>query len=166
MQYRRDVYFPNFSWICKKPVRFLAFGCGSGLIRPASGTWGTLFAWLLWHFFLKNFNDIAVVSFLVSGFIYGCFACNYMEIELNTHDHVGIVWDEIIAFILILWVFDSSFLIQGISFVFFRFFDIIKPPPIGYIDRVFKNGFGVMLDDILAAIYTIMLVLLITNYIK
>ncbi|AFZ82781.1 phosphatidylglycerophosphatase A family protein [Candidatus Kinetoplastidibacterium crithidiae] len=163
MQDRYNASFPSFSWICKNHSRFFAFGFGSGLIRPGSGTWGTLMAWLLWFSFLRYFDNLTMGCLLVIGFFYGCWVCQSMEIELNTNDHVGIVFDEIVSFVFILWVLKGSFLIELLSFIIFRFFDIIKPPPIKYVDRVFKSGFGVMLDDLMAAIYTIAVVLLINK---
>lgn len=162
MKNRYSVGFPNFSWICKKPERLVSFGFGSGLIRPGSGTWGTVFAWLLWYiipwYLMSNFVALLIV---LSGFIYGCIACKKVDNELGAHDHVGIVWDEIISFIIVLLIVPSSFYVQFMSFIVFRFFDTVKPYPINKIDKEISSGIGIMLDDLIAAFYTILIVTLI-----
>ncbi|AFZ83589.1 phosphatidylglycerophosphatase A [Candidatus Kinetoplastibacterium blastocrithidii TCC012E] len=162
MKNRYSVGFPNFSWICKKHERLVSFGFGSGLIRPGSGTWGTVLAWLLWHIIPWYLISNPVIFFIVSlGFVYGCIACKKVDDELGAHDHVGIVWDEIISFIIVLLFIPNVFYIQFVSFIIFRFFDTIKPYPINKIDKEVSSGIGIMLDDLIAAFYTIILVSLI-----
>jgi phosphatidylglycerophosphatase A len=146
----------NFSWVYRKPDRLLAMGFGSGLLRPAPGTWGTLLAWVLWLAAISRLNDAGVALVLVASFAYGCWACQRVGRELNRPDDGRMVWDEIVAFWLVLWLTPSDFFAQTAAFLLFRFFDIVKPPPIAWFDRRLKNGFGVMWDDIVAALYALL----------
>jgi phosphatidylglycerophosphatase A len=68
------------------------------------------------------------------------------------------VWDEIVAFWLVLWLTPDNLIAQAVAFAVFRFFDILKPPPIHFFDSHFKNGFGVMWDDIVAAVYSLLVI--------
>lgn len=160
MRERAKVSFPPWRWVRSDPHRLLAFGFGSGLIRPGSGTWGTLVAWLLWDMFSQGAPDIALAVFVALAFLYGVWACGRVSRELSVDDHVGIVWDEIVAFWLILWLVPETLLAQTVAFVLFRVFDTVKPPPIRYFDARMKGGLGVMWDDILAAAYTLLLMAL------
>ncbi|MFC3337748.1 phosphatidylglycerophosphatase A family protein [Paracandidimonas soli] len=146
---------PTLAWMWRSPWRILAFGFGSGLIRPAPGTWGTLFGWLLWQP-LSLLPDVAVLCVLLAGFVLGCAACQATGKELGRPDDSGMVWDEITAFWLVLWLVPGGILAQALAFAVFRMFDIIKPPPIRFFDRRLKNGFGVMWDDIVAAGYSLL----------
>jgi phosphatidylglycerophosphatase A len=157
MRARARVPYPSLAWICREPSRLFAFGFGSGLIRPASGTWGTLLAWLIWRAAAPAASDIAVGLFLALAFAYGCWACHRVGKELNAPDHVGMVWDEIVAFWLVLWLTPSTWFAQLVAFALFRTFDILKPPPIKYFDARLKGGFGVMWDDLLAAAYALLI---------
>lgn len=160
----------SFSWILKSPHRFLAFGFGSGLLRPAPGTWGTLLALLLWFplsFLLPN--DWLMGGFLIICFLYGSYCSQKVCNELGVNDHGGIVWDEWIAFWLVLFVTTPA--ASGpfwylTYFVLFRIFDIIKPWPIKYFEKQFQNGFGVMFDDIVAALYVLFTVAVVIRLIE
>jgi phosphatidylglycerophosphatase A len=79
-------------------------------------------------------------------------------------DHVGLVWDEFVAFWLVLWLVPQSLPAQALAFVLFRFFDVVKPPPIRQVDARFKGGFGVMLDDLLAAGYTLLVMAIVVRF--
>jgi phosphatidylglycerophosphatase A len=156
MRARARAVYPSLAWICASPNRFIAFGLGSGLIRPASGTWGTVLAWLLWLPAAYWLGDLALGVLIAVAFVYGCWACHRVGQELGVPDHVGMVWDEIVAFWLVLWLVPGGWLSQACAFVLFRAFDIGKPPPIRYFDARMKNGIGVMWDDLLAAAYTLL----------
>ena len=82
---------------------------------------------------------------------------------LGVPDHGAMVWDEIVAFLLVLFFTPESLPWQAAAFVLFRLFDIFKPPPIRYYDRTFKSGFGVMLDDLVAAFYTLLVLAVATR---
>ncbi len=149
---------PTFSWVYQRPARIFAFGFGSGLIRPAPGTWGSLAGWLIWVVLLSNWRDalMPMAAFLTLAFVLGCWVCHRANRDLGVADHGGIVWDEMVALWLVLWLSPPSLTAQAWAFVLFRVFDIVKPPPIRYFDRRWKNGFGVMWDDILAAAYSLL----------
>lgn len=159
----RPLIVPTLGWVLGSADRIMAFGLGSGLLRPAPGTWGTAMGWLLWVLLLSHLPDTAVAIVLALAFGTGCWACQRCGQALGSPDHGGMVWDEIVAFWLVLWLIPPDFSMQLIAFVVFRAFDIIKPQPIAYFDRRFKNGFGVMLDDLLAAVYSLLVMALIVR---
>jgi len=146
---------PDLRWLLASPARLLAFGFGAGLLRPAPGTWGTLLAWMLW-FALGSLPDAWIAMVLLAGLALGAWACHVTGIALGRPDHSGMVWDEIVAFWLVLWLSPAALSAQGAAFLLFRSFDIIKPPPITFFDQRWKHGFGVMWDDLLAAVYTLL----------
>ncbi len=160
MRERRRAAYPTLAWVCRDPGRLIAFGLGSGLIRPASGTWGTLLAWIIWVAAAPAATDLMIGVFLALAFLYGCWACDRVGRELQQPDHVGMVWDEMVAFWLVLWLTPAGWLPQAVAFVLFRAFDIVKPPPIKFFDARLKGGFGVMWDDIVAAGYALLIMAL------
>ena len=147
---------PSWRLMMSHPAHQLAFGFGSGLIRPAPGTWGTLFAWLLFVVLDPWLSDTAWAVVIVVTFMLGAAAAGRTGKALGRPDHGAIVIDEIVAFWIVLWLLPGGVLTQAFAFAGFRFFDILKPPPIRAVDRRFKNGVGVMLDDLLAAFYTLL----------
>ncbi len=147
----------------KNPVHFLATGFGSGLLKPAPGTWGslagTLIAVIICSFFTKSFIILSFL-FLVT-FAIGIPICSLAGKAVNKCDDGRIVIDEIAAiFFVFAFIPDKSMFFYGIGFTVFRFFDILKPYPIKVFDKKLKNGFGVMFDDLLAGFYTIILLYL------
>ncbi|HJT50331.1 MAG TPA: phosphatidylglycerophosphatase A [Nitrosospira sp.] len=143
-------------FVRRHPAHFIAFSGGAGLIGTAPGTVGTLVAfplfWLLTYF-------LAPVNFLLlTGvmFVIGIWACGVTGKALGNHDHSGMVWDEITAFMLVLFLTPQTLTWQAFAFLLFRLFDIIKPWPIRHYEQEFRNGFGVMFDDILAAFFTLL----------
>lgn len=141
----------------KNPIHFLAVGFGVGLLRPAPGTWGTLlgllFAIFLWE--VTACTTFFVVLTLIS-FIVGCYICQKTSDDLGVHDDGRIVWDEIVAIFLIFCALPAyNWLHFTLTFIFFRLFDVWKPFPIRYFDHKIENGLGIMIDDILAALYTL-----------
>lgn len=152
---------PNARFMLSHPAHWIAQGFGSGLSPIMPGTSGTLFAWLSyivlssrWPDFFTPSNWLIVIA---AGFGIGIWACEKTGRDLGIADHGSMVWDEIIAFWLVLvFVMPVGFSTQVWAFLWFRFFDMVKPTPIGYFDRHFKGGFGVMWDDIVAAFYTLL----------
>ncbi len=143
---------PGF--ILESPVHFIALGFGTGLSPRAPGTVGTLVGFPL--FLLLNTLPLSIqIGVLVVLFFVGCQLCEITGKALGVADHGGIVWDEIVAFCGVLMTVPEQWPWWIGAFVAFRFFDIVKPMPIGWFDRRFKNGFGVMIDDVLAAAFAI-----------
>ncbi len=138
------------------PAHVLAQGFGSGLSWVSPGTFGTLFGWLTFLWLDSHINDAAWMVLLSIGFAVGCIACHFTGKHLGVADHGSIVWDEIIAIWLVLWILPRDSITQAWAFVVFRIFDIAKPQPIQYFDTRWKNGFGVMWDDLVAAFMTLL----------
>ena len=170
---------PQRTWIWSRPDRALAFGFGSGLSIRAPGTIGTLYAWAFYLLFEILFTAHTIAWIIAIGAIAGIWICGKVGEELGVPDHGGIVWDEFIAFWLILFmIMPADIWGQLGAFLLFRFFDAVKPGPIKTIDRYFKTwqptlerldqpkkipswvvrGFGVMIDDIAAAIATLLVI--------
>jgi len=137
------------------PAHFLAFGFGSGLSPYAPGTAGTLVAFPLYFLLAHLVSQTALIIILLLAFVAGVWFCDKTGKALGVSDHGGIVWDEIIAFMLVLLFVPQTLFWFGAAFGLFRLFDIWKPFPIRYFDNTIKNGFGVMFDDLLAAIYVL-----------
>lgn len=146
---------PPWRFLIAHPAHFLSLGFGSGLAPRAPGTFGTLAAWLLYPLVRLPFNEWGFLLFLAWGTILGAFAIEVTGRRLREIDHGSIVWDEIIAFWLILFFTPPQLAWQLGAFVLFRIFDIFKPPPIRQLDACMKNGLGVMVDDLLAAAYAL-----------
>ena len=151
---------PTWRFLLRHPAHFLAFGFGAGLAPVAPGTWGTLLAvplyWLITPWFTAAGEVQPSFLVLVGGlFALGIWACETTGRAIGARDHRGMVWDEIVAFLLVLFFVPGQPAWQALAFLVFRLFDILKPPPIRYYERTFKNGFGVMLDDLVAAFYTL-----------
>ena len=138
--------------------RLVALGFGSGLAPLMPGTVGTLWAWLAFVVLDRWLGDAHWALVIAVGAAYGVHACGRVAAELGTDDPRAIVWDEIIAFWLVLLLVPATFVSQLVAFLLFRAFDILKPPPIRQVDRAWKTPFGVMADDLLAAAYTVLVV--------
>jgi phosphatidylglycerophosphatase A len=125
------------------------------------GTVGTLFSWLCFHVLSTRwpqmFNSTGWALIIVFGFLLGIWACGKTGRDLGLSDHGSMVWDEIIAFwLVLLFIWPAPASTQFWAFLWFRVFDMSKPPPIAWFDRHVKGGLGVMWDDILAAFYTLL----------
>lgn len=143
--------------MARSPARLIAFGFGSGLIRPAPGTWGTLAGWGAFILLLEPLPLALRLLAVAVAFALGVWACDRTGRDLGVADHGGMVWDEVAAIWLVLALVPAGWVTQGAAFLLFRLFDITKPPPIRQFDARLKNGFGVMLDDLLAALYVLLL---------
>lgn len=144
----------------RHPAHFLAFGFGAGLVPVAPGTAGTLLAFPLFWGLAPRLAAGEFLALLAVMFVAGIWACGKTGRALGVADHGGMVWDEVVAFMLVLFFTPDSLYWQAGAFLLFRVFDILKPQPIRYYDRTFKNGFGVMLDDLVAAFYVLLLLAL------
>ncbi len=142
----------DFKRVIRHPVHWFAFGFGSGLSPWAPGTFGTLMA-VPFYLFLQSWPLIPYLVFLMVTFLLGIYFCGRSSALLGVHDHGGIVWDEMVGFWLTMLFAPSGWYWIAAGFVLFRIFDILKPWPIRWIDEKVQGGFGIMLDDILAAFY-------------
>lgn len=143
--------------MARSPARIIAFGFGSGLVRPAPGTWGTLAGWAAFVLLLEPLSLPLRLLAVAVAFALGIWACDQTGRDLGVADHGGMVWDEVAAIWLVLSLVPAGWMAQGAAFLLFRLFDIVKPPPIRQFDARLKNGFGVMLDDLLAALYVLLI---------
>jgi phosphatidylglycerophosphatase A len=145
---------PDRRLLLSHPAHFVALGFGSGLAAKAPGTFGTIVAIPL---FLVLMATPELVHLIVIAllFLAGIPICTSTGKALGVSDHGSIVWDEIVAFMLVLEFTPYSWIWWLAAFALFRLFDIWKPFPIRQFDARLKGGFGVMFDDLLAAIYAI-----------
>lgn len=147
---------PSWRLLLRHPAHFIAFGGGVGLVPIAPGTFGTLLAFPLFWVVSPWLGPIELLLLIAAMFLMGVWACEKTGRALGIADHPGMVWDEIVAFMLVLFFTPALPYWQAAAFLLFRLFDILKPPPIRYYDRTLKGGFGVMFDDIVAAFYALL----------
>jgi len=156
-----DKIRPTARFMLAHPAHWIAQGFGSGLSPIMPGTSGTLLGWCSfvvlsarWPALFTANNWLIIIAV---GFVLGIWVCAKTGRDLGAADHGSMVWDEIIAMWLVLvLVMPANLKTQFWAFIVFRFFDMVKPPPIAYFDRRYKGGFGVMWDDIVAAFYTLL----------
>lgn len=154
---------PDRGFLFAHPAHFIALGFGAGLAPRAPGTLGTLVALPL-HFLIADLPTPAYWGLLLLGGLLGVWACGRTGRALGVPDHGGIVWDEISAFLLVLHFAPQTWWGYALAFALFRLFDIWKPFPIGWLDARVKGGLGVMLDDVLAAGFTIVCLMGVTAW--
>ena len=151
---------PNRRFLLADPAHFVALGFGSGLWPKGPGTAGTLAGWLLFPFVKAPLSDPLFGALLVACFLFGIIACERTGRSLGVADHGAIVWDEIVAIWLVLWLTPSTLAWQATAFALFRFFDIVKPLGIKKLDRR-KGAFWVMADDIAGGLYALLVLLIL-----
>ncbi|MDQ6629500.1 MAG: phosphatidylglycerophosphatase A [Pseudomonadota bacterium] len=162
---------PGWRFLLAHPAHLLALGLGSGLSTVAPGTAGTLWAWLVFVAFQPALGDGASAAVLVVASLLGWWACTVTARHLAQADPSAIVWDEVVAFWLVLWLIaPAGFWMQATAFALFRFFDAAKPGPVGWADQRFKlrpgqaigwaQGFGILFDDLVAALCTLLVIAL------
>jgi phosphatidylglycerophosphatase A len=147
---------PGPAFAFAHPAHFIALGFGVGALPVAPGTFGTLVALPLWWLLGAAADPLALGAVLVGFFMLGIWACAVTGRHLGVADHGAMVWDEVVAFLLVLALVPDAWPWQLAAFVLFRIFDIAKPAPIRAVEQRFKGGFGVMFDDLLAAGYTLL----------
>jgi phosphatidylglycerophosphatase A len=146
---------PTVHFLFRHPAHFVALGGGAGLVRYAPGTVGTLVAFPLAWLLRTYTGDTGFVFAICALLALGVWSSQVTGQALGKPDHGGIVIDEIAAFLLVLFLVGADSRREVLAFLLFRAFDIVKPPPIRALDASLKNGVGVMLDDVLAAAYTL-----------
>ena len=147
---------PTLSFLFRHPAHFIALGFGAGLARVAPGTWGTLVAIPIALLLRATTGDAGFILVTLLLIIADTWAAHVTGPDLGAPDHGAIVIDEIAAFLLVLFFTGTDWPRMAVAFVLFRVFDIVKPPPIRQLDAAMKNGLGVMLDDLLAAGYALL----------
>jgi phosphatidylglycerophosphatase A len=165
---------PTVRFLLSHPAHWFALGFGSGLSRVAPGTSGTLWAWLAFLVLSHWLNDAGWAWVIALSLPLGWWACTVTARNMRVLDPGSIVWDEIAAFWLVLWlVMPAGLAAQAVAFALFRFFDAVKPGPVGWADALFhavdpqtdphawsKAGFGIMFDDLVAAACTLLVIAL------
>lgn len=163
---------PTLHFLLSHPAHFIALGFGSGLSRFAPGTVGTLWAWAAFVVMQLWFTPATIGWIILAGLPIGWWACTVAARNMNVADPGAIVWDEIVAFWLVLWLVTPAALwAQVAAFALFRYFDAAKPGPVGWADAAFKPrdparvqwwraGFGILLDDLVAAFCTLLVIAL------
>ena len=153
--FKKYVQFTN-------PIHLLAVGLGSGMSPIMPGTMGSAMAIPLWLLF-DGLQPYLYWVLIVVAFIFGCFLCQKTSDDTHTHDSGHIVWDEFVGmWITLFFIPQISILWVTIAFVAFRIFDMAKPWPIRWFDKRVPGGFGIMVDDVIAAIFSSLSVYLLT----
>jgi phosphatidylglycerophosphatase A len=155
---------PSAAFMRRHPAHLVAFGFGAGLAPLAPGTVGSLWAWLVFTVIQGWLNPTQMGVLIAASFLLGCWASTVTTRHLGVADPGCIVWDEVVAVWLVLWlVTPAGFWAQAAAIALFRYFDAAKPGPVRWADQHFKGfgwrgGFGVMFDDVVAAFCTLVVV--------
>ncbi len=147
---------PTLRFLLSHPAHFLALGFGAGLSPVAPGTFGTLVAIPIAAGLRAYTSDAVFLGAIVALALAGIWAAGITGRALGVPDHGAIVVDEVAAFLFVLWFVGAEPMRVAFAFLLFRLFDILKPPPIRQLDAALKSGTGVMLDDFVAAGYTLL----------
>ena len=157
---------PNVRFLLAHPAHFIALGFGAGLSRIAPGTVGTLWAWLSYLALQQWLSPLQMGLLIAASTVVGWWACTTTARHMRVADPGSIVWDEVVAFWLVLWLaMPMGFSGQLAVFALFRIFDAAKPGPVGWADGLFKGfgwrgGWGILWDDFVAAFCTLLVVAL------
>jgi phosphatidylglycerophosphatase A len=155
---------PTWRFMLSHPAHWIALGFGSGLSPAAPGTAGTLWAWLAYVLLQHWLEPLAIGGVIAASLAIGWWACTVTAQHMRVLDPGSIVWDEVIAFWIVLWlVMPTGFWGQLLAFALFRFFDAVKPGPVAWADNLFhgfgwRGGFGIILDDLVAAFCTLLVI--------
>jgi phosphatidylglycerophosphatase A len=163
----------SLRFMLRHPAHAIALGFGSGLAPRAPGTVGTLWAWAAFVLLEYAFGPLPWAALLVAGLLVGVWACTLCARHMGVADPGAIVWDEILAFWAVLWLIGpAGAWPQLLAFALFRFFDAAKPGPVGWADRLFKpapgaavgwtQGVGILFDDLVAALCTLLVMALLS----
>jgi len=149
---------PTARFMLGHPARLIALGFGTGLAPVAPGTFGTALAFPVFMLLQRWLDTPWLAAAIAVFFAIGVWACGRTGRDLGVADHGAMNWDEVVAMMLILLFIPKDWTWWAAAFFVFRFFDVLKPPPIRAIDRRMKGGLGVMFDDIVAAFYTLLVI--------
>lgn len=165
---------PTARFMLSHPAHFIALGFGSGLSRLAPGTVGTLWAWVAFLVMQRWLSNATIGWVILVSLPIGWWACTTAARNMRVADPGSIVWDEVVAFWIVLWlVTPAGLLAQLLAFGLFRYFDAAKPGPVRWADALFKQrdaapgqlrwsaaGFGILFDDLVAAFCTLLVIAL------
>ena len=163
---RPTVIRPGSRFLLAHPAHLVALGFGSGLSPFAPGTAGTLWAWVAYAVMQQWLDPLAIGGVILASLPVGWWACTVTAKHMRVLDPGNIVWDEVIAFWIILWLLQpAGWGMQFLAFFLFRLFDTVKPGPVAWADDLFhgfgwKGGFGIILDDLVAAFCTLFVIAL------
>ena len=155
----------DWRFALRDPLNLIALGFGSGLSPVAPGTAGSLLGWATYLVLVRLLPSQAWGLVLLASFVLGVWVCGRAARALQTDDPSPVVWDEIVAIWLVLWMLQpaphtpAAWWMQVLGFVLFRLFDAVKRGPVGWADRHVKGGLGIMVDDLIAALLTLAVVL-------
>jgi phosphatidylglycerophosphatase A len=163
---RPSVLRPSARFMLSHPAHIIALGAGSGLSRIAPGTAGTLWAWAAFVVMQMYLSPLQIAGVIAASIPIGWWACTVCARNMRVMDPGSIVWDEVIAFWIILWMIAPAGLwAQAAAFGLFRFFDAVKPGPVAWADGLFKGfgakgGWGIIFDDLVAAACSLLVIAL------
>ena len=166
---RLSAWFPGMGKKSAKPVpvsfllnplHVFSLGFGSGLVPKAPGTAGTVVGALL-YLPMQSLDVAPYLAVTLLCFLVGVGVCGFTASRLQTHDHPAIVWDEIVGYFATMAFAPDGWGWMLLGFVLFRFFDVVKPWPIRWVDRRVSGGSGIMLDDLLAGIFSAVIIQII-----
>ena len=155
---------PTLRFLVSHPAHLIALGFGSGLSPLAPGTSGTVWAWVAWLVLAQWLTPLELGLLIAVSLPVGWWACTVTASHMRVLDPGNIVWDEVVAFWIVLWLLlPAGFGAQLAAFALFRFFDAVKPGPVGWADRLFhgfgwRGGLGILLDDLVAALCTLLVI--------
>jgi phosphatidylglycerophosphatase A len=161
---RPPVIRPTVRFLFSHPAHAIALGFGSGLSPVAPGTAGTLWAWLAYLVMQRWLDPLGIGGVIAASLAIGWWACTVTAAHMRVLDPGAIVWDEVIAFWIVLWlVMPAGPGVQLAAFLLFRFFDAVKPGPVAWADEAFHGfgwagGFGIIFDDLVAALCTLFVI--------
>ncbi len=155
---QRDYTVPPIpASVWKNPWHFIAFGFGTGAIPVAPGTFGTLIA-IPFYLFLESYSDATYIVLTIMFALFSIWLCNKVSKEIHVHDHQGMCIDEIVGYLVTMIGAPYGWGWILLGFILFRIFDIWKPWPIRQVDAQVTGGLGMILDDVLAGIYSLIII--------
>ncbi|WP_440108775.1 phosphatidylglycerophosphatase A family protein [Acidovorax sp. BL-A-41-H1] len=155
---------PGVRFLLAHPAHLIALGFGAGLSPMAPGTVGTLWAWLAFLVMQQWISPASMGLVIAASTLVGWWACTTAARNMRVADPGSIVWDEVVAFWLVLWLaMPMGLWGQIVAFALFRFFDAAKPGPVAWADSLFKGfgwrgGWGILFDDFVAAFCTLLVI--------
>ena len=155
---------PTWRFMLSHPAHLVALGFGSGLSPMAPGTAGTLWAWVAWLLLARWLTPSELGLLIAISLPLGWWACTVTAGHMRVLDPGNIVWDEVVAFWIVLWLLlPAGFAAQLVAFALFRFFDAVKPGPVAWAENLYhgfglRGGFGILFDDLVAALCTLLVI--------